>query len=59
METPYLPRTSASWRFDGSTSACAASALNHPGMAAVYDVGREGSLAYIAMELIEGQRSGP
>src|SRR5688500_5338438 len=33
----------------------AASALNHPGIVAIYDVGREGSLAYIAMELVEGQ----
>ncbi len=33
----------------------AASALNHPGIVAIYDVGHEGSLAYIAMELVEGQ----
>ncbi|HLJ73374.1 MAG TPA: serine/threonine-protein kinase, partial [Thermoanaerobaculia bacterium] len=33
----------------------AASALNHPNIVAIYDVGREGSIAYIAMELVEGQ----
>src|SRR5881275_413073 len=33
----------------------AASSLNHPNIVSIYDVGREGSIAYIAMELIEGQ----
>ena len=33
----------------------AASALNHPNIVAIYDVGRVGSIAYIAMELVEGQ----
>ena len=33
----------------------AASALNHPNIVAIYDVGREESIAYIAMELVEGQ----
>jgi tetratricopeptide (TPR) repeat protein/TolB-like protein len=32
----------------------AASALNHPGIVAVYDIGRVERAAYIAMELIEG-----
>src|SRR5206468_5947487 len=33
----------------------AASSLNHPNIVAIYDVGRHESIAYIAMELIEGQ----
>jgi len=33
----------------------AASALNHPNIVTIYDVGIEGDLAYIAMELIQGQ----
>ena len=33
----------------------AASALNHPNIVTIYDVGFEGELAYIAMELIQGQ----
>ena len=32
----------------------AASALNHPNIVTIYDVGGAGSLRYIAMELIEG-----
>ena len=33
----------------------AASALNHPNIITIYDVGRDGDFAYIAMELIEGR----
>src|SRR6266550_1975031 len=33
----------------------AASSLNHPNIVAIYDVGRSESIAYIAMELVEGQ----
>src|SRR5436309_3963230 len=33
----------------------AASALNHPNIVTIYDVGVQGELAYIAMELIQGQ----
>ena len=33
----------------------AASSLNHPNIVTIYDVGHEGDLAYIAMELIQGQ----
>lgn len=33
----------------------AASALNHPNIVAIYDVGRAESIAYIAMELVDGQ----
>src|SRR6266536_1108378 len=32
-----------------------ASALNHPNVVTIYDVGQEGSTFFIAMELIEGQ----
>ncbi len=32
-----------------------ASALNHPNLITIYDIGRVGSTPYIAMELVEGQ----
>jgi serine/threonine protein kinase len=32
----------------------AAGGLNHPNIITIYDIGREGDLAYMAMELIEG-----
>jgi len=33
----------------------AASALNHPNIVTIHDIGREGETAYIAMELVEGR----
>jgi serine/threonine protein kinase/Tol biopolymer transport system component len=33
----------------------AASALNHPNIISVYDVGREGDIAYIVSELVDGE----
>jgi serine/threonine protein kinase/Tol biopolymer transport system component len=36
------------------SEARAASALNHPHIVAVYDIGSEGPLIYIAMELVDG-----
>jgi eukaryotic-like serine/threonine-protein kinase len=33
----------------------AAGGLNHPNIITIYDVGREGDLAYMAMELLEGR----
>ncbi len=33
----------------------AASALNHPNIITIYDIGRSGSMSYIAMELIDGR----
>ena len=32
-----------------------ASALNHPNIVTIYELGRDGSTHYIAMELIEGK----
>src|SRR5450755_4504596 len=32
-----------------------ASALNHPNIVTIYELGRDGSALYIAMELVEGQ----
>ena len=32
-----------------------ASALNHPNIVTIYDIGREGSISYIAMELVDGE----
>ncbi len=32
----------------------AASALNHPNIVTIHDIGREGGVSYIAMELVEG-----
>ena len=32
----------------------AAGGLNHPNLITIYDIGREGDLAYMAMELLEG-----
>src|SRR6266704_4702279 len=33
----------------------AASSLNHPNIVTIYDIGASGSVAYIAMELVEGR----
>ena len=32
-----------------------ASALNHPNIVTIYDIGREGAISYIAMELVDGE----
>src|SRR5258708_39507291 len=37
----------------------AAGSLNHPNIVTVYDVGKAGDVAYIAMELIEGEELRP
>ena len=33
----------------------AASALNHPNIISIYDVGREGATSYLAMEFVDGR----
>src|SRR6266705_1689692 len=53
-----LPETLASdrdrlSRFD--QEARAASALNHPNIVTIYEVGRAGLFSYIAMELVQGR----
>src|SRR6266487_1477410 len=53
-----LPETLASdrdrlSRFD--QEARAASALNHPNIVTIYEVGRTDSVSYIAMELVQGR----
>jgi eukaryotic-like serine/threonine-protein kinase len=50
---PDVASAEALRRFE--QEARAASALNHPNIVAIYDVGRIESIAYIAMELVEGQ----
>jgi len=50
---PDVASAEALRRFE--QEARAASALNHPNIVAIYDVGRVESIAYIAMELVEGQ----
>ena len=50
---PDVATAEALRRFE--QEARAASSLNHPNIVAIYDVGRSESIAYIAMELIEGQ----
>ena len=50
---PDVASAEALRRFE--QEARAASALNHPNIVAIYDVGRIESIAYIAMELVDGQ----
>ena len=50
---PEVATAEALRRFE--QEARAASSLNHPNIVAIYDVGRVESIAYIAMELVEGQ----
>jgi len=50
---PDVASVEALRRFE--QEARAASSLNHPNIVAIYDIGRSESIAYIAMELIEGQ----
>jgi serine/threonine protein kinase/tetratricopeptide (TPR) repeat protein len=50
---PDVASAEALRRFE--QEARAASSLNHPNIVAIYDVGRVDSIAYIAMELVEGQ----
>jgi hypothetical protein len=53
-----LPAASAAdpqWRARFEREARAASALNHPNIVTLHDIGTEGDTFYIAMELVEGQ----
>src|SRR6202140_823253 len=49
---PDVASAEALRRFE--QEARAASSLNHPNIVAIYDIGRVESIAYIAMELVEG-----
>jgi serine/threonine-protein kinase len=50
---PDVASVEAMRRFE--QEARAASSLNHPNIVAIYDVGRMDTIAYIAMELVEGE----
>jgi Tol biopolymer transport system component len=52
---PAAAAADSQWRERFEREARAASALNHPNIVTVHDVGTEGSTFYIAMELVEGQ----
>src|SRR5678815_4922620 len=43
------------WRSRFTHEARAVSSLSHPNIVTVYDVGTEGDVAYMVMELVEGQ----
>src|SRR5580658_960913 len=45
----------ASRKYRFAQEARSASALNHPGIVTIHDVGSEGDLDYIAMEFVEGE----
>jgi hypothetical protein len=52
---PAAAATDPRWRERFEREARAASALNHPNIVTLHDVGTEGSTFYIAMELVEGK----
>ena len=52
MSSDPAVRTEYEARF--RQEAKAAGGLNHPNLITIYDIGREGDLAYMAMELLEG-----
>ena len=52
ISTRLTAEQSSQRRFE--TGARAASALNHPAIITIYDIGESGGLSWIAMELVEG-----
>ena len=52
----YLPKDElAEYEARFNQEAKAAGRLNHPNIVTIYDVGKEGNVAYMAMELLEGK----
>src|SRR5262245_60533525 len=49
----YAARNDSHRRFE--TEARAIASVNHPNICALYDIGREGELAFMVMEHIEGE----
>lgn len=53
LKEEYINDADFSKKF--STEAQAAASLSHPNIVSIYDVGREGNISYIVMELVQGK----